>query len=105
MRRMMIPTTLATTSRNESKLKPISCEGRRRRRYMVGTRARLLDFLVLVDVLPAHRDLLPFEPGVGGVERAQPVGANEEAHLRSVRRLALVHRRLLPRDHLLHRLH
>src|SRR5262249_12645084 len=35
MRRMMIPTTLATTSRNESKLKGISRD-RRRRRIMAG---------------------------------------------------------------------
>src|SRR5215472_13739101 len=78
---MMMPTTLATRSRNESKLKWISFSGRRRRLYMAASSP---GSLVRHDRVLGDPDVL--QGRQGGVEGTHPVTMDHEAELRAERR-------------------
>src|SRR5437588_5717683 len=93
IKRIMMPTTLATTSRNESKLKAISRTGRRRRIMMIHQEKRLSWFPLFLrfQVFPCHRNAQAFQRWVGRVVGAQPVGMNEEPNLRPIGQLAGAH--------------
>src|SRR3954471_2080801 len=101
---MMMPTTLATRSRKESKLKEISRSERRRRRYIVRPRFSWGQVFTLpvshgqVEKLPPRRVSIPVDGrsllrgdavqgGIGHVERTQPVAMHHKTDHGTERRV------------------
>src|SRR5438067_1093608 len=96
MSRTMMPMTLATTSRNESKLNAIGSRTLRRRRYMAAS---------VVQVLAGHRHVEELEPRVDAQVTDEAVRGELEADEGAVGWLAGPHRFLPSRDQVLHALH
>src|SRR5579871_6437273 len=106
---MMMPTTLATMSRNESKLNGIS-RARRRRRIMAFAyldQSRTLPAHCLcffgIHILAGHRHLESFQNWIRQVIGTQTVRQDTEADHRTIRRFAGANRGLAARHHLLDR--
>src|SRR5947209_14613253 len=89
IRRMMIPTTLATMSKKESKLNGIS---RTRRR-------RLIMLVIQFHVFPAHRYAQWLEHRVCRIVGAGAVRAHPESDHGPIGKLTRPQRRLPARDH------
>src|SRR5262245_4449397 len=100
---MMIPTTLATMSRKESKLNGISRFGRRRRimtvspDYLPGLKL-VPGVFVRIPVHTAHGHLEGFKSRISQVIAPQPVRTDQEAYLGAVRWLARTDRGLSSGD-------
>src|SRR5579884_4118222 len=104
MRRRMMPTTLATTSRKESKLNSISRTLRRRRimvssRYSAGDDAD--DIVVGIQVAAHFRHRQRLKGRIDGQKSADVFGPHQQTHLRMIGRLTRPARGLAAVDHLL----
>src|SRR5262245_16876459 len=100
----MMPTTFATRSRKESKLKAISRSGRRRRRYIVRPR---FGGLASDSFAFDGRSLLRGgvgQGGIGQVEGTQPLAPDNEADHRMEGRIVRAPCRPTPLEHFQDRL-